>query len=247
MVEVTALARRYKWEVNTGTFDVPVWSHVPGVVEFKLPVEPNNESDSDYDSDGWLGNTKTAQEWSLEAKVSHKMDPAGNEINSVHAFLKAASLAFDGDDIVHMRYFDRRGLADAWEGYGLIQWEPEGGETTGLDQVTITVAASSYSPALVPITNPINATPLPAISGLSPAGGSTSGGTLVIISGANFTGVTGATGVKFGATNATSYQLVSPSKLAAVAPAGSAATVRVTVTTPNGASPDTAADDYTYA
>ena len=85
----------------------------------------------------------------------------------------------------------------------------------------------------------------PNITGLAPSSGPTSGGTSVTISGNGFTGTTGASGVRFGATNATSYTVDNDGQITATAPAGSG-TQRVTVTTPAGASPDTAADDYTY-
>jgi hypothetical protein len=84
----------------------------------------------------------------------------------------------------------------------------------------------------------------PAITGVSPAMGSTAGGTSVTITGARFTG---ATAVTFGGVNATSYTVNSATQITAVAPAHTAGTVGVQVVTPSGSSPNTAADDYTYA
>jgi hypothetical protein len=166
----------------------------------------------------------------------------------VHAFLRLASMAIDADEgVVHMRWFDKNGSVEAYEGYGLITWAPDGGGMADLERVSITVTPSAVSPTLTTIANPVNATPVPLIASLSPATGGTAGGTLVVISGAYFTSVSGATGVKFGATNATSYTVIADNKIAAIAPAGAAATVRVTVTNTNGASADTVADDYTYA
>ncbi len=83
----------------------------------------------------------------------------------------------------------------------------------------------------------------PAITGLSPAAGPTTGGTSVTITGTDFTG---ATDVTFGATAAVSYTVDTPTQITAASPVGSLGTVQVEVTTPYGFSADTAADDFTY-
>ena len=142
-----------------------------------------------------------------------------------------------------MRWFDKNGTDEAYEGYGLITWEPDSGATVDLERVSITVGPSATSPALVSISNPLNATPLPLVTAVSPATGPAAGGTLVTVSGAYFTGVTA---VDFGATPATDFEFISATKISAIAPAHAAGTVQVQVTTPNGASADTAADNYTY-
>ncbi len=83
----------------------------------------------------------------------------------------------------------------------------------------------------------------PAVSSVSPTNGSTAGGTSVTIKGTNFTG---ATAVKFGSANATSYTVVSATQIIAVAPAGTAGIVDITVTTAGGTSGTGASDKYTY-
>ncbi|WDQ35456.1 IPT/TIG domain-containing protein [Paenibacillus marchantiae] len=82
----------------------------------------------------------------------------------------------------------------------------------------------------------------PTIVGLSPISGPTSGGTTVTLTGTN---LTGATAVKFGATSA-SYTVNSATSITAIAPAGSAGTIDVTVMTSGGTSATSAADQYTY-
>ena len=89
----------------------------------------------------------------------------------------------------------------------------------------------------------INAQPPPTITSVSPASGPTGGGTTVTITG---TGFTGATAVKFGATNASGFTVNSATQITATAPAGSAGTVDVTVTTAGGTSATGAADRFTY-
>ena len=96
--------------------------------------------------------------------------------------------------------------------------------TSAADQFTYTAAAT------------------PTVTGLNPTIGSTSGGTLVTISG---TGFTGATTVDFGTTPATNLTVVNDSTVTADSPAGTGV-VNVTVTTPAGTSAVSPADEFTY-
>ncbi|MET8765704.1 IPT/TIG domain-containing protein [Streptomyces sp. NPDC004658] len=73
----------------------------------------------------------------------------------------------------------------------------------------------------------------PAVTGLSPSSGPTSGGTVVTVTGTN---LSGATQVRFGSVNASSFIVVSATRITAVSPPGSPGSVPVTVTTPAGTS-----------
>lgn len=244
MANQTALARRYKVEIDTAYPATASWQTLPGVVEFKDLSTPTDQRDSDYDSDGAVGYTRTALEWGLELKVSHKEDDTTYALNEVHAYLKARALARGGQSsVVHVRYYDRRGNADAHEGYALVTWAPDGGDDEQLDRVAVTFKPHASSPILTTIASPVDATPLPIISSVAPATGPAAGGTLVTISGAYFTG---ATAVLFGVAAATDFEVISDTKISAITPAVAASTVQTKVTTPNGTSADTAADNYTY-
>ncbi len=83
----------------------------------------------------------------------------------------------------------------------------------------------------------------PSVTGLSPNNGYVSGGTQVTISGTNFSG---ATSVDFGGTSATSFSVISPSEIEATNPGESVGSVDVTVTTPQGTSPTSGQDLFTY-
>ncbi|MGB8946890.1 MAG: IPT/TIG domain-containing protein [Streptomyces sp.] len=98
--------------------------------------------------------------------------------------------------------------------------------------------ATVYNPTIT-ITN---APPAPAVTAVSPASGTTAGGTPVTVTGTN---LSGATGITFGANPATGITCTATS-CTATTPAGAAGTVDVRVTTPAGTSPNTGADDYTY-
>ncbi|WP_062997070.1 ice-binding family protein [Nocardia mikamii] len=81
---------------------------------------------------------------------------------------------------------------------------------------------------------------LPTLTSIIPASGSAAGGTTVVLTG---THLTGATAVNFGGTPATSFTVNSDTQITAVAPAHTAGTVQVTVTTPSGTSNGVS---YTY-
>src|SRR5262249_17287922 len=83
----------------------------------------------------------------------------------------------------------------------------------------------------------------PVISSISPSSGSTAGANTVTITGLY---LDGATGVTFGPTPASSFHVESSSRITAVAPASSAATVDVHVAGPGGSSEAVAGDRYTF-
>jgi hypothetical protein len=243
MTEATALQRKWVWQINMGTLAVPDWQNVPGLQEFTPNVEPTDQEDNDYDSDGWGGSTRTMRVWGLEANISHRQDNATFVENAVQKKLRLASMAIDtADGVIHQRWYDRNGSDEAYEGYGLITWAPDGGGVADLERVGITVTPSATSPALATIANPINATPVPVVSSVSPSSGDDAGGTLVTITGAHFTG---ATDVEFDDVDATSFQVISATKISAVVPAGTAGPANVDVTTPNGTGTGTAVFTYT--
>jgi hypothetical protein len=83
----------------------------------------------------------------------------------------------------------------------------------------------------------------PTITAVSPASGPMAGGTSVIVLG---TGFTGATGVAVRALAVTSFTVVSPTEITAVAPAQGAGVDNIFVTTLAGTSVAVPADHYTY-
>ena len=106
--------------------------------------------------------------------------------------------------------------------------EPEGACGPALDDVSVVPFA------------------LPTITKLSPTKGPAAGGTKVTITGAN---LIGATAVKFGAINATSFKVTTVktvTSITAISPAEVAKTVDVTVTTPNGTSAISSLDHFKF-
>ena len=83
----------------------------------------------------------------------------------------------------------------------------------------------------------------PSISGVSPNGGSTAGGTSVTISGSNFTA---ASTVYFGTVAATSFTVNSDGQITAVAPAQAAGVVDIRVADSAGVSQTGSSDQFSY-
>lgn len=155
--DTNALARRWILEVNVGADEAEDWQQCMGLAEF-VPAapEPNNEDSSDYDSGGWTGNTKTAQSWELTFTINRKIDETQKVYHPVHEALRRAGMKFGGASKAHVRYYDRDGMPEAYEGKGIVQWAPSGGETTALEQVEVTITGDG---PLEEIDNPLTATP----------------------------------------------------------------------------------------
>ncbi|MFJ1651255.1 IPT/TIG domain-containing protein [Streptomyces sp. NPDC088337] len=85
----------------------------------------------------------------------------------------------------------------------------------------------------------------PTVSGVTPSQGPVSGGTTVALTGTN---LSGATAVLFDGIAATSFTVLSATRIVAVTPAHAAGAAAVTVTTPGGTSnPDTPSAYFYYA
>jgi hypothetical protein len=105
-----------------------------------------------------------------------------------------------------------------------IQWEPP--IVYGPDQMFTTASVAG-----------------PTVTKVEPNHGSPSGRTTVTITGTDFTDATAA---RFGSANAKSFTVNSATSITAVSPKGRG-TVDVTVTTPAGTSPTSAADQFTFS
>ena len=108
--------------------------------------------------------------------------------------------------------------------------------TGGTLSITVSTPAGTSSPYSFSL-------PAPTVSQVTPDVSGTSGGETVSIYG-NW--LNGTTAVDFGSTEATSFSIISPTEISAVAPAEQAGTVNITVTTPSGTSAVNSNDQFTY-
>ncbi|MCE9563947.1 MAG: IPT/TIG domain-containing protein, partial [Planctomycetes bacterium] len=109
--------------------------------------------------------------------------------------------------------------------------------------VDVTVTTPSGTSALV-AADKFTYAAAPTVTAVSPNSGPLTGGTSITITGTNFTG---ATAVTVGGVAATSVVVVNATTITATTPAHAAGLVDVTVTTPSGTSPTSAADKFTYS
>jgi hypothetical protein len=148
----TELAREWRLEVNMGTEQAPDWQLCPGVREFQFTSEPNIEDASDYDSDGWASNEKTGQAWELSVTIRRKANKTSKTYNDVHEAIRNAHFAYGDANKVRLRFMNRNGLPEAYEGKAVPNWQPAGGEYTALGEVEITFTGDG---PLTPIDNPL--------------------------------------------------------------------------------------------
>ena len=118
--------------------------------------------------------------------------------------------------------------------------------STGTHPITASfLGDSNYSMSTSPGTlNQLVNPPAPTVTGVAPSDGPTSGGTVVVITGTDFTGVSA---VNFGGTAAAAYTVDSPTQITATTAAASAGTVDVMVTAVGGTSAANPPNDqFTY-
>lgn len=127
------------------------WVQVRALTEFSPSVDTNLEDDSDYDSDGWASQTKTQLAWKIEAKVARKVGVESGDPDPGQEVLRLAADEFGSDGIVHVRWYDRDGGPEAYDGYAEVSWSPEGGGTTALATVSVTLTGKGKRNV---ITNP---------------------------------------------------------------------------------------------
>ncbi len=115
--------------------------------------------------------------------------------------------------------------------------------SSGIVDVTVTTSVGTSLPSSGSQFTYISHPSVPTVISLSPSAGPTSGGTVVTITGTNFTAVST---VNFGSTPAQNFIVDSATQITAVSPPGSPGIVNVTVTTPFGTSATSAGSQFTY-
>lgn len=148
----TALARRWRLEVNMGTSAAPNFQLCPAITAFTWTMDPTIQDSSTYDDGGWSDNTKTGQAWKVEATFNRKETSDATAYSPVHEKLRAAALAFGAASEVEVRWADRDHLPEAYQGICLVTWTPSGGDRTALDAIKATLTGKGI---LNQIANPL--------------------------------------------------------------------------------------------
>ncbi len=195
--------------------------------------------------------TRSGSSWSQQGE---KLSGAGETGNALFGW--SVALSAEGDTAVIGGTEDDGGAGAAWVfTRSGSSWTQQGAKLTGGGESgagafgTAVALSGDGNTALVggPADDELGAawvfvTP-PAVTKLKPKKGTTSGGTVVTITGANFAG---ATAVDFGTVAAASFNVASASSITAVSPPEPAGKVDVRVTTPAGTSGVTAKDRFKF-
>lgn len=208
------------------------WLQVFGITDFAPGVVNwTDQDDTDYDSVDdtgvvWASSITTGADWTISGTI--KLADYGGDRDPGAAFLEDHA---DAHIQVHCLWFDRFG-EKAYEGFGFVKWTIQGGAPTAISTAQFEIKGQGIRRGIV---NPVAAATVPNAASVLPTTGPA--GTTVVITGTNFVGVTGAAGVKFGATNAALYNVDSSTQITAVVPTGGAAGAQNILVT-NGAGPD---------
>lgn len=149
----TALARRWRLDADLSVAqDGSNWQQFFGITDFKPTMPPQIQDSTTYDTAGWAENTKTLQSWSLEVTFNRQTSSDNTTFNTVHEAFRTAALGFGAASKVSVRWYDRDGLPEAYQGLALVTWEPSGGDAKALDQIKATLTGTG---PLAQITNPV--------------------------------------------------------------------------------------------
>ncbi|MFZ1993123.1 MAG: IPT/TIG domain-containing protein [Solirubrobacteraceae bacterium] len=214
----------------------------------------------------WLFTRTTATAWSERQKLAAPSSGAGAEIGQGF-FGASAVLSSDAATVVVGAPFDNAAIGSAyafsrsgntWTLHGKLT-APTGtdaefgsavfGARLALSQDAGTLLISGQSDSnLAGAVWSYTATPPPAIASVAPALGPARGGTAVAIRGSGFAaaGIDAVSAVTFAGVPATSFRVLSPTEIDAVAPPHGAGVADVIATAPAGTTPVTADDQFHY-
>ena len=225
----TALARKFRVDVTSDLTLAGGWVEVKGIYSLKPAVNPNLVDTSAYDTNGWDSFEITGNAWSLASSFWRRTttgvyDPA-------QELLRARQAQFGDAARVGVRWYDKNGGPEAFQGVAIVGWERANDGVKDADAAQVSLTGDGI---LTPISNPGVAAAAPVVLAASPSG--VAAGGQVQITGSGFTGTVASTGVKFGATAATSWVVVSDNLLVAIMPTGTAGSAAITVTNAVGTS-----------
>ncbi len=214
----------------------------------------------------WVFTRTTATAWSERQKLVAPSSGPSAEIGQ--GFLGASAVLssdattavvgapIDNSAIGAAYTFTRSGSTWALEGKVTAPAGPDGESGSGVfgadvalshDATTLLISGPADNNLLGAAWSYVATTP-PAVVSVAPAGGPTRGGPAVAIHGSGFaaTGYDAVGSVTFAGVPATSFQVVSPTEIDAIAPPHGAGIVDVVVNAPAGASPVVPVDQFRY-
>ena len=251
----------YGW----GSTSIPGYTHNGTLIAFGADIPDDGSNDPNHGFVrihswplDWTGGSGNHYSFFWASQDPTRDDAAANRTigNSVLAIAWGVKVRVVGPGAASTSYVIQSGIDHLYEGAptvglpagsregtgGRLRAIPSNGDAVWATGHTLSDAQlDAYPPPFMDVTPP---PPAPSITAISPVSGSTAGGTILTITG---TGFTGATSVKFGLTNASSFTVNSSTSITATAPVHTAGAVFVTVTTPDGTSASVAASSFTFS
>jgi len=140
-----------KWRIDVDTdalattpTGTPEWAQIRGLNNISPALSNTIQDATDYDDDLWGSDAVTGRKWQLQATAFRKT--YGNAYDPGQEALRTAA---DNLALVHVRWYERDVPGgESYEGYGLVQWEPQGGDPTGLSQVSVTILGQGARTAI---------------------------------------------------------------------------------------------------
>lgn len=143
-VPLGASTTNRKWYVDVDTTGSDNWVGVFGISDFQFTIEPDLVDDSDFDSDGYRSQTKTAEAWSLTFTVKRKATEADSTAyDTGQEFLRGKGIGQMGrSNRVHVRFYEMEPSGpreESYEGYAAVSWSPQGGDMAADSMVDVTL------------------------------------------------------------------------------------------------------------
>lgn len=148
-----------KWYLDVDTsaapHTTPVWIGVFGITDFTPGLDNTLQDDSDYDSEGYKSQVKTASQWTVGGTVKRAVTKADPE--DYDPGQEVLRLAGDENGVansVHIRWYEMEEdgpRAEAYEGIGAVSWSPNGGGMDALSSAGFTITGQGKR---IPITHP---------------------------------------------------------------------------------------------
>lgn len=141
--------KKWRIDVNTGAAGTPTWVQVRGLNNISPTLNNTIQDATDYDDDLYGSDAVTGRKWQLQCTAFRKTYGADAATQAYDAGQEHLRTKADGLDIVHVRWYERGVTGgESYEGFGLVQWEPQGGDPTGLSQVSVTILGQGARTAI---------------------------------------------------------------------------------------------------
>lgn len=238
----TTLGKSFEYglDVNLGTSAVPIWQPIRRISGFQPTPTPTTQDAQTYDDLGAQNSDVTGWSWNLVFNVQvNRSVTTGLYLPEIEALLARTRPSAKGEAAtIDVRWYHKPETGepnptDAGRGIATVAYTRQNTGPAGEIEV-LAITLTGKGP-YEEITNPFpgwDNAPAPAVSSVLPT--AQGAGDQVTVTG---TGFLEATDVKFGATSATAFTVISATTIVATLPTGTAGAANVTVTTPEGTSP----------